>query len=181
MGENSQRCTAVHAAAAQNTAGHFGTTVAHLVVMHPFPHRYVVSSTATPEGSIVLASPGIPSLETVTPPEFDGPGGLWSPETLLVAAVADCFLLTFRGIARASRMPWTSISVECHGTLERPERVTRFTRFEIHATVVLPDEVDEDQAQRILTRAEETCLITRSLNGETHLDIEIQRVATQIV
>ena len=123
----------------------------------------------------MLTSDGIPSLPTVTPPEFDGPGGLWSPETLLVAAVADCFLLTFRGIARASKMPWVSVSVTCEGTLERPDRVTQFTRFDFRATVVLPPEVSEEQARRILTRAEDTCLITRSLKGETHLEIVIER------
>ena len=143
--------------------------------MHPFPHRYVVSSTATPEDSVVLASDGIPNLTTATPPEFDGPGGLWSPETLLVAAVVDCFVLTFRGIARASKMPWVSLAVTCTGTLERPDRVTQFTRFDLHATVVLPAQVSEDQARRILVRAEETCLITRSLKGDTHLYLEVNQ------
>lgn len=143
--------------------------------MHPFPHRYVVSSTATPDDDIVLTSDGIPPLTTVTPPEFDGPGGLWSPETLLVAAVADCFVLTFRGIARASRMSWVSVSVTCEGTLERPDRVTQFTRFDLRVTVVLPPEASEDQARRILTRAEDTCLITRSLKGETHLHIAVEQ------
>ena len=147
--------------------------------MHPFPHHYVVSSTATPEQNIVLTSDGIPSLTTATPPEFDGPGDLWSPETLLVAAVADCFLLTFRGIARASKMPWVSVAVTCDGTLERPDRVTQFTRFDLHAKVVLPTGVSMDQARRVLVRAEETCLITRSLKGETHLDIDVSQELTQ--
>jgi organic hydroperoxide reductase OsmC/OhrA len=145
--------------------------------MHPFPHRYVVSSTATLEGNIVLRSDGLPSLVTATPPEFDGPGGLWSPETLLVAAVADCFLLTFRGIARASKMPWVSVSATCEGTLERPDGVTQFTHFDLQAKVVLPPQVSEGQARRILQRAEETCLITRSLKGETHLQITVERSA----
>jgi len=151
--------------------------------MHPFPHRYVVESTATPEDSIVLTSDGIPPLITATPPEFDGPGGVWSPETLLVAAVADCFLLTFRGIARASKMPWVSLAVTCGGTLERPDRVAQFTRFDLHATLMLPAAVSEDQARRILTRAEETCLIARSLKGEAHLEIEVlraQRVEAEV-
>jgi uncharacterized OsmC-like protein len=72
-------------------------------------------------------------------------------------------------------MPWTSVAVECLGTLERPDRYSRFTRFDIRAALVLPPEVSEDQARRILTRAEETCLITRSLTAETHLQIEITR------
>jgi len=147
--------------------------------MHPFPHRYVVSSTATLEGNIVLESDGVASLATATPPEFDGPGGLWSPETLLVAAVTDCFALTFRGIARASQMPWVSLSVTCEGTLERPDRVTQFTRFDIRASVILPPQVSDHQARRVLARAEETCLITRSLKGETqlHIDVHQQQLA----
>ena len=143
--------------------------------MHPFPHRYLVSSTAVPDGDIMLESEGLPELATVTPPEFDGPGGKWSPETLLVASVADCFVLTFRGIAKASKMPWSRVSVSCVGTLERPDRVTQFTRFDLRATLVLPPDVSEEQARRILTRAEETCLVTRSLKAETHLAIEIER------
>ena len=43
------------------------------------------------------------------------------------------------------------------------------------ATLVLPPDVDEDRARRILTKAEETCLITRSLKGATHLEMEIER------
>ena len=142
--------------------------------MHPFPHRYVVQSTATPSGDVVITSDGIPDMATVTPPEFDGPGGLWSPETLLVGAVVDCYVHTFRGIARASRMPWVEISVTCDGTLERPEHVTQFTRFDLSARVVLPPEASEEQGRRILTRAEETCLITRSLKAETHLHLAIE-------
>ena len=153
-----------------------GTTVARTLLMHPFPHHYEVTSTATPDGDIAINSPGLPPLVTITPPEFDGPGGKWSPETLLVAAVADCYLLTFRGIAKASRMPWSRLSVECEGTLERPDRTTQFTRFDLRARLTLPSNVSEEQARRILTRAEETCLITRSLTGKTTLHAEIERI-----
>jgi uncharacterized OsmC-like protein len=66
--------------------------------------------------------------------------------------------------------------VACTGTLARPDGVTQFTRLDLHATVVLPAEVSEDQARRILTRAEETCLITRSLKCETHLHIDVTRI-----
>lgn len=143
--------------------------------MHPFPHRYAVTSTAARQGDIILEGESLPPLPTATPPEFDGPGGRWSPETLLVAAVADCFLLTFRGIARASSFPWISVSADVTGTLERPERITQFTRFEIRARLTLAADASEERGRRILVRAEETCLITRSLNGETHLDIQIVR------
>ncbi|HUL74992.1 MAG TPA: OsmC family protein [Vicinamibacterales bacterium] len=147
--------------------------------MQPFPHFYTVTSDAAPEGEVVLNSPGLPALPTATPAEFDGPGDRWSPESLLVAAVADCFLLTFRGIARASKMPWTSISCEVVGRLERIDRVTKFTDIVVRARLRVPAEASEEQAERILVRAEETCLITRSLTAVTHLETSIE-VATPV-
>jgi organic hydroperoxide reductase OsmC/OhrA len=147
--------------------------------MHPFPHFYTVTSTASPEGEVVLNSPGMPALATATPVEFDGPGDRWSPESLLVAAVADCFLLTFRGIAKASKMPWTSVSCEVVGRLERVDRITKFTDIVVRARLRLPPQANEEQAERILVRAEETCLITRSLTATTHLETSIE-VATLV-
>jgi organic hydroperoxide reductase OsmC/OhrA len=141
--------------------------------MHPFPHIYQVNATVRSDGDITLESPGLRALATNTPAEFDGPGDRWSPETLFVGAVLDCFLLTFRGIARASRLPWESIACEVNGRLERPDHITRFTEVEIRARLKIPAGTPEDRARRILVRAEETCLITRSLSAVTHLEIEI--------
>jgi uncharacterized OsmC-like protein len=53
--------------------------------------------------------------------------------------------------------------------------VSQFTGFQIKALLVLPPDVDEERAKRILQRAEDTCLITRSLKGATHLDMSIER------
>jgi len=147
--------------------------------MHPFPHFYTVTSSVVPDEDVVLQSPGLPGLATATPAEFDGPGDRWSPESLLVAAVADCFLLTFRGIARASKMSWTSLSCEVVGRLERVDRVTKFTDIVVRARLRLPAQANEEQAERILVRAEETCLITRSLSATTRLETTIE-VATLV-
>jgi len=57
--------------------------------MHPYPHLYTVQASASPEGDVPLACAGLPTLTTAPPAEFDGPGDRWSPETLLVGAVAD--------------------------------------------------------------------------------------------
>jgi organic hydroperoxide reductase OsmC/OhrA len=142
--------------------------------MHPFPHRYSVSARTTPDGDPRVTSAGLPELQTAAPIEFDGPGGRWSPEGLLVAAVADCFALTFRGIARVSRLPYLSFTCDVTGTLDRPGRVAaEFTEFHVYARVELPHDANPDQARRIIMKAEETCLVTRSLKGAVHLTIEV--------
>ncbi|MDJ0778808.1 MAG: OsmC family protein [Gammaproteobacteria bacterium] len=141
--------------------------------MQQYPHHYRVAASAEAEGNVNLASPGLDPILSAPPAEFDGPGDLWSPETLLVAAIADCFILSFRGIAKASRLSW--LSMECHveGRLERSEGTTRFTAYEIKATLYVPGDTNEEKAQRLLQKAEAGCLITNSLSGSTHLSATV--------
>jgi organic hydroperoxide reductase OsmC/OhrA len=62
---------------------------------------------------------GVPDIPTAPPPEFDCPGGIWSPETLLIASIVDCFILTFRGVSRAVHLEWNKLEAQAEGTLER--------------------------------------------------------------
>jgi organic hydroperoxide reductase OsmC/OhrA len=144
--------------------------------MQDFPHRYTVTAAATTDGDVRLGSVGISDLLSAPPREFGGPGDKWSPETLLVAAVADCFVLTYRAIARASKLSWVSLSCEVEGTLERIEGVTRFTSFTVRARLDVPAETSEERALLILGKAEKNCLVTRSLSAEAHLDAAVNRV-----
>ncbi|MDH4022557.1 MAG: OsmC family protein [Gammaproteobacteria bacterium] len=143
--------------------------------MQDLPHRYSVTAAATTDGDVRLGSDGISDLLSAPPREFGGPGDKWSPETLLVGAVADCFVLSFRAIARASKLPWDALNCEVEGTLDKTEGVMRFTSFDVKATLEVPAEVNEDLARRILAKAERSCLITNSLSGETHLDATVVR------
>jgi organic hydroperoxide reductase OsmC/OhrA len=95
--------------------------------MQDYPHRYKAAATGGAEGVIDTRSPGLEAIPAMPPPEFDGPGDKWSPETLLVAAVANCFILTFRAVARASSFEWNALTCEVDGILDRIERQTQFT------------------------------------------------------
>ena len=101
--------------------------------MKEFPHRYAITADSATAGTVRLTGECLPDLASASPAEFGGPGDLWSPETLLVAAVGDCFVLTFRAVAAASKLAWASLSCSVTGTLDRVERVTRFTAFEVRA------------------------------------------------
>lgn len=142
--------------------------------MQPFPHRYSVAAAASVEGDVVLDGERLPSLPSAPPTEFDGPGDRWSPETLLVGALADCFVLTFRAIARLSKLPWLSLACDVVGTVDRVERVTQFTGFVVRARLRVPVGTNQDQARRLLTKAEETCLVTNSLKATSRLEAEVE-------
>src|SRR5436190_18707873 len=87
-------------------------------LMQAFPHRYAVEASGSLKGDVTVAAAGLPSFASAPPTEFDGPGDRWSPETLLVAAVADCFVLTFRATARMSKLPWISLTCAVVGTVD---------------------------------------------------------------
>jgi organic hydroperoxide reductase OsmC/OhrA len=145
--------------------------------MHPYPHTYTVTATGSATGAVTIASPRLATLATAPPAEFDGPGDLWSPETLLCASIADCLLLTFRAIARASQFEWLELSCRTEAVLERVEGVTRFTRYTSYATLKIPAGGDAARARLLLEKSERGCLVTNSLLGERVLVIEITHAA----
>ena len=115
-------------------------------------------------------------LETAAPAEFGGPGDRWSPETLLVASVGDCFAITFEGIARAVGLPWGFLRCEVAGTLDRQDRIPQFTRFRILARLGVPAGTSHDLATTTLRKAEQRCLIANSLKGPVLLNPTIEHL-----
>lgn len=142
--------------------------------MQAFPHHYCVTSSASEEGAVELASKGLETLRSAGPPEFGGPGDLWSPETLLVGAVVDCFVLTFRAVARASSLRWESLRCEGEGVLDRVDGQTRFTRIDLRVELRVPADTDTARAERLLAKAEHGCLISRSLVCPVELEARVE-------
>ena len=141
--------------------------------MQGFPHHYRVRAEGGPDHQTMVSGNGLPDLEISPPPEFDGPVGYWSPETLLAAAVANCFILTFRSMSRHTKLSWTTLDVRVDAKLDKTSEGLRFTAFNIAATLTAPG-VDAEAAEALMHKAEEQCLITRSLNAEVTLEPEVR-------
>ncbi len=137
------------------------------------PQNYSAGANAKPLGNVTLTVTGLPSLESAAPKEFGGPGDQWSPEDLLVAAVADCFVLSFRAIAAASKFEWLDLNCQATGKLDKVERAIQFTEINIEATLTVATGTDESRAQRLLEKAEQACFITNSLKTTAHLHSKI--------
>lgn len=148
--------------------------------MQDFPHRYVVRADAAGDSNVVLASKGLPDLESAGPPEFGGPGDVWSPETLLVGAVADCFVLSFRAIARKAKLDWMTLAVEATGDLDKLEGLTQFVGFTVKAELAIPNEKDRNKAGVILEKAEKYCLVSNSMKAPSHLDASVRVESAEV-
>ena len=150
--------------------------------MQSLPHLYRVAAKAATAGDVELSATGLAPMRSASPAEFDGPGDRWSPETLLVGAVADCLILTFRAVAKASNVPWVSLECDARGTLDRVERVTQFVRIDVHAHLTVPPGTDPELARLALVKAEKNCLISNSLKAavvlETHVTVAAEAELT---
>jgi len=141
--------------------------------MQDLPHNYVVSASAEGAKNVTVSADGLPDLETAGPPQFGGPGDVWSPEAMLVGAVANCFILSFRAIARKAKLDWLTLECEVDGELDKPEKFTQFTGFRVMAQLTITDEKYRKKADVILEKAEKYCLISNSLKADSHLETKV--------
>lgn len=141
--------------------------------MQDLPHNYQVTVTGEPEDNLTLSAENLPAIKVAPPAQFGGPGDQWSPEELMMAAVANCFVLSFRAISKASKVNWLSIRCESEGKLEKVDRKILFTQVVTRVNLSIPKGQDVAAAERSLKKAEETCFITNSMTADAELVCEI--------
>ena len=141
--------------------------------MNDFPHLYRVKVEGKTKGNLTAHAERLPDIEVAPPIQFGGPGDQWSPEDLLMASIANCLVLSFRAIARASKLEWDSIECESVGELDKVERKAQFTSVISKVNLFIPANENKEKAERLLIKAEETCLISNSLSCESRIECEV--------
>lgn len=139
-------------------------------------HDYQIQIVSTGSKSGVLESEDdrLPSLYVASPPEFGGPEGVWSPEHLFVASVAACMMTTFKAIAALSKLEISEYTDEAVGHLQRGEdRLYSIDKITLRPKVVIGAQEDLEKTRKLLRKAEETCLISRSVSSEIVLEAQV--------
>ena len=81
-------------------------------------HAYRVSAWWTSGRTGLAKSDSAPNaIHFTAPTEFGGLEGRWTPEELLLAAVAGCYTTTLRAIAGSAQFDFTDLQVEASGTV----------------------------------------------------------------
>lgn len=136
---------------------------------YPFSVRWI-------DGRRGLASAPdvLPEFEVAPPPQFGGPGGRWTPEHLFVGAATTCWLTTFLAYAEKSRLEVVAVEAEGEAIVERGDdgRVS-IPRLLLRPRVTLAREEDRDKADKMIRKAEETCLIARAMRATVELEPEV--------
>lgn len=121
-----------------------------------------------------LRATGLPTLAVATPPEFQGPEGVWSPEHYFVASVNACLMTTFLAIAEISKLPFVAFRSHAQGKLEKVEgQGFQITEIVLRPHLTIVQEPDRERAARLLEKAEKHCFISNSIKTTVRMEPEI--------
>lgn len=118
----------------------------------------------------VMDGPGLPDLEVSAPPEFSGEAGKWTPEHLLLGAVASCLMTTYLAIAALMKLEVHGWRSQASALLEKvPGEGYRFTRITLKPEVQVA-EADLEKATKAMEKAERNCFISHSLKAAVEVE-----------
>jgi organic hydroperoxide reductase OsmC/OhrA len=140
--------------------------------------RFQVNASPLPWRRIRLSSDGKSPLEVATPPEFrDGIAGMWTPEDLLVAAVASCYVQTLRAIAGRREILLYEVEVEGVGHVtRRVDGRLGFVVIELRVELSV-DRQDERAGEKAARDAHCACLVARALDIPVELELDVRTTA----
>ncbi len=124
---------------------------------------------------------GKPAIEIATPPVFRGTDPTtWSPEDFFVAAAASCLAVTFAGLAARASLPYAKLRVDGDGVVSmRADGRFGFTRLLLRLEVET-EAADTAEARRLAEEAEETCLVSVSLDLPVETVIEVRQPSSSL-
>jgi peroxiredoxin-like protein len=128
-------------------------------------HRFRVAAWwASGRTGLAKSSSAPNAIHFTSPPAFGGLEGRWTPEDLLLVAIASCYTTTFRALAEYSKFEYTDLQVEVEGVIEKAESGYSFTEISIRASLTIPQEAEQERAVRLLHKAKGMCMVSRALS-----------------
>jgi len=127
-------------------------------------------------GGVVHAQ-GLPELVFSAPPEFGGIVGRWTPEHLLVAANASCFMASLLAVADAQKLSLAYFRLSSVARMERvPGEGYRITEIVLRPEIGVAEE-DMPKLEKVLAKAEKICIVGNALNVRVQVEPKIEAQA----
>jgi len=107
--------------------------------------------------------------------ELGGLQGRWTPEQLLLCALAGCFTTTFHEVARGARFDFTDLEVEIEGSVRRSRTAgCNFSEILIRPRLTVPCEEQRETGLALLRRAKAGCMISRAITVPQTLEPSVE-------
>ncbi len=113
---------------------------------------------------VLLTAAGKPDLAGSADPTFRGDATRWNPEELLLAALAQCHLLSYLHSAVTHGIVVTSYDDSPVGTMAQAGQGGHFTEVVLRPRVTVADPAHVQLAREIHHEASENCFIAASVN-----------------
>src|SRR5690606_4632984 len=120
---------------------------------------------------------GKPTLQGSADPRFRGRADRWNPEELLVAALAECHMLTYLTLCATHGVTVTSYEDMATGRMETPLGGSgRFVEVVLNPKVAVTAESSMDHAVELHLAANKSCFIADSVNFPVHHNPVVETV-----
>lgn len=123
------------------------------------------------------------AIHFTAPAQFGGLEGRWTPEELLLAAVASCFTTTLQNVSSSAQFNYADLEVEASATLRKMESGYSFSEIVIRPTLKIVNDVERGIAFDLLKKAQRLCLVSRAfaipIKFEPQVEVAAARAAVQ--
>ncbi|MFZ0807123.1 MAG: OsmC family protein [Candidatus Sulfotelmatobacter sp.] len=107
--------------------------------------------------------------------ELGGLQGRWTPEQLLLTALAGCFTTTFHDVARGAKFEYTDLEVEIEGSVRRSRTAgCNFTEILVRPRLTVAGEEQCEAGLALLRRAKSLCMISRAITVPQTLEPTVE-------
>jgi len=128
-------------------------------------HDYHVSAWwSSGRTGLVKADSSRVALHFSAPLEFGGMEGRWTPEELLLAALAGCYTTTLRALAAKAGLDLIDLQVEANASVARSQAGYAMDGIELRPSVRVAFAKEGKRALDLIHKAEKLCLISRRLS-----------------
>ena len=114
------------------------------------------------------------AIHFAAPPEFGGVEARWTPESLLLGAIASCFTTTFRALAEHSRFEYADLEVEVAATIEKVKSGYAFSEFRIRPKLSIASDKEQERGMHLLHKAKLLCLVSRAISAPQIFEPKVQ-------
>ncbi len=122
--------------------------------------------------AVTLSGTAKPDLLASADPHFRGDGTRWNPEELLLAALAECHLLSYLHAAVSTGVIVVDYSDEASAAMTTQGNSGRITSATLRPRVTVAGPAMVDAARAAHALAHQWCFIANSVAFEVHLEPE---------
>ena len=108
-------------------------------------------------------------IDMAIPPEFEGPGGTYSPEDLYALSLMNCYLATFKYIAEKSKLQYSEILANAELIVDNGEEKSPWME-RVNMKVELRGCANPERALGLMEKTKSHCMILNSVKTKVSFE-----------